>query len=61
MKQSEILFYARRHCSEMEYQFKKMYEEAPSDELLEERNKWHEKWLELDKALVNEWNKETKE
>ena len=60
MRQSEILFYARRYCSDMEYKAKQMCYESGDVSFMKESHKWHEKWLELDRMLVNAWNVEVR-
>lgn len=65
MKQSEILYYARKHCNEMEYQYEQMYQESQvtgaygDPSLLARAREWQKKWMEINTMLINEWEKET--
>ena len=61
MRQSEILLYARRHCADNEHMYKKMYQESGDESWLAEAKRWDERWTELDRMLVDSWNKETGE
>lgn len=61
MRQSEILFYARHYCSDKEYQARQMYYESGDKSFLKDAERYNEKWLELDRMLVNAWNVEVRD
>lgn len=61
MKQSEILFYARRYCSLKERECKDLYWKTFDSKWKEEADKWSDKFYEVNKELENAWYEETGE
>lgn len=61
MKQSEILYYARRYCNLRERECKDLYWKTFDSKWKEEADKWSDKFYEIDKDLEYTWYRETGE
>ena len=58
MKQTQILFYARKHCIDMEYKCRQAWYEGHDYSQLEMANDWLEKFHEINKMLNEEYERE---